>query len=75
MVVGDLNLDVLARARLDELEALKLDKCSGFSTDGLLSIVKLCRYLSLLKRYCLASGFLIRRCKIFCSKWVQVTIR
>ncbi|KAF8044631.1 hypothetical protein N665_7396s0001 [Sinapis alba] len=40
MIVSDLDLDVLAKARLDELEALKLDKCSGFSTDGLLSIVK-----------------------------------
>ncbi|KAF8048945.1 hypothetical protein N665_2346s0001 [Sinapis alba] len=44
MIVSDLDLDVLAKARLDELEALKLDKCSGFSTDGLLSIVKHCRY-------------------------------
>ncbi|KAJ4903935.1 Coronatine-insensitive protein 1 [Raphanus sativus] len=43
MIVSDLDLDVLARARLDELEVLKLDKCLGFSTDGLLSIVKHCR--------------------------------
>ncbi|VVB02800.1 unnamed protein product [Arabis nemorensis] len=43
MIVSDLDLDVLARSRSDELEALKLDKCSGFSTDGLLSIVKHCR--------------------------------
>ncbi|KFK36886.1 hypothetical protein AALP_AA4G184600 [Arabis alpina] len=43
MIVSDLDLDVLARSRSDELEALKLDKCSGFSTDGLFSIVKHCR--------------------------------
>ncbi|KAG2288336.1 hypothetical protein Bca52824_047940 [Brassica carinata] len=43
MIVSDLDLDVLAKARLDKLEGLKLDKCSGFSTDGLLSIVKPCR--------------------------------
>ncbi|WZZ51453.1 hypothetical protein YC2023_051560 [Brassica napus] len=41
-LLGDLDLDVLAKARLDKLEGLKLDKCSGFSTDGLLSIVKPC---------------------------------
>lgn len=46
MIVSDLDQDVLAKARLDKLEGLKLDKCSGFSTDGLLSIVKPCRYVS-----------------------------
>ncbi|CAN7008159.1 unnamed protein product [Brassica oleracea var. botrytis] len=48
MIVSDLDLDVLAKSRLDELEALKLDKCSGFSTDGLLSIVKHCRRIKTL---------------------------
>nr|VDC89825.1 unnamed protein product [Brassica oleracea] len=48
MIVSDLDLDVLAKARLDELEALKLDKCSGFSTDGLFSIVKHCRKMKTL---------------------------
>jgi len=31
MIVNDLDMDVLAKARLDDLEALKLDKCSGSS--------------------------------------------
>ncbi|KAF8086131.1 hypothetical protein N665_0634s0017 [Sinapis alba] len=48
MIVSDLDLDVLARARLDELEVLKLDKCSGFSTDGILTIVKHCRKIKTL---------------------------
>lgn len=46
MIVSDLDLDRLAKARSDDLEALKLDKCSGFTTDGLLSIVTHCRYTS-----------------------------
>ncbi|KAL0771983.1 hypothetical protein Bca101_037134 [Brassica carinata] len=50
MIVSDLDLDVLAKARLDKLEGLKLDKCSGFSTDGLLSIVKPCRFPALCKK-------------------------
>jgi len=44
MIVSDLDLDRLAKARADDLETLKLDKCSGFTTDGLLSIVTHCRY-------------------------------
>ncbi|KAF2567200.1 hypothetical protein F2Q68_00028168 [Brassica cretica] len=48
MIVNDLDLDVLARARGDELEVLKLDKCLGFSTDGLLSVVKHCRNIKTL---------------------------
>ncbi|CAH8376544.1 unnamed protein product [Eruca vesicaria subsp. sativa] len=48
MIVSDLDLDVLARARGDELEVLKLDKCSGFSTDGILSVVKHCRKIKTL---------------------------
>ncbi|KAJ0259498.1 Transport inhibitor response 1 domain-containing protein [Hirschfeldia incana] len=48
MIVSDLDLDVLARARLDELEVLKLDRCLGFSTDGLLSVVKHCRKIKTL---------------------------
>ncbi|KAL0740144.1 hypothetical protein Bca4012_081657 [Brassica carinata] len=48
MIVSDLDLDVLARARLDELEVLKLDKCLGFSTDGLLTVVKHCRKIKTL---------------------------
>ncbi|KAF3556795.1 hypothetical protein F2Q69_00017688 [Brassica cretica] len=48
MIVRDLDLDVLARARGDELEVLKLDKCLGFSTDGLLSVVRHCRNIKTL---------------------------
>ncbi|XP_010534174.1 PREDICTED: coronatine-insensitive protein 1-like [Tarenaya hassleriana] len=43
MIVSDLDLDLLAKAKRDELEVLKLDKCSGFSTDGLLSLARHCR--------------------------------
>ncbi|EOA26779.1 hypothetical protein CARUB_v10022866mg [Capsella rubella] len=48
MIVSDLDLDRLAKARSDDLEALKLDKCSGFTTDGLLSIVTHCRKIKTL---------------------------
>ncbi|XP_010554643.1 PREDICTED: coronatine-insensitive protein 1 [Tarenaya hassleriana] len=48
MIVSDLDLDLLAKARKDELEALKLDKCSGFSTDGLLSLARHCRKIKTL---------------------------
>ncbi|WZY90739.1 hypothetical protein YC2023_047474 [Brassica napus] len=48
MIVSDLDLDVLARARGDELEVLKLDKCLGFSTDGLFTVVKHCRKIKTL---------------------------
>ncbi|XP_010529696.1 PREDICTED: coronatine-insensitive protein 1-like isoform X2 [Tarenaya hassleriana] len=43
MIVSDLDLDLLAKARKDELEVLKLHKCSGFSTDWLLSLARHCR--------------------------------
>ncbi|XP_010529697.1 PREDICTED: coronatine-insensitive protein 1-like isoform X3 [Tarenaya hassleriana] len=42
MIVSDLDLDLLAKARKDELEVLKLHKCSGFSTDWLLSLARHC---------------------------------
>lgn len=45
MIVNDLDLELLARARGRVLHALKLDKCSGFSTDGLLHIGRFCRNL------------------------------
>lgn len=44
MIVKDEDLELLARARGHVLQVLKLDKCSGFSTDGLLHICKSCRY-------------------------------
>ncbi|KAF4346491.1 hypothetical protein CsatB_009389 [Cannabis sativa] len=45
MIVKDSDLELLARSRGRELEALKIDKCSGFSTDGLLHIGRFCRSL------------------------------
>ncbi|PIA28090.1 hypothetical protein AQUCO_07200012v1 [Aquilegia coerulea] len=45
MIVLDKDLEVLVHSRGKTLEALKLDKCSGFSTDGLLHITRSCRSL------------------------------
>ncbi|PSS34493.1 Coronatine-insensitive protein [Actinidia chinensis var. chinensis] len=44
MIVRDSDLELLARARGPVLQSLKLDKCSGFSTDGLLHIGQSCKY-------------------------------
>ncbi|MFS7898515.1 putative leucine-rich repeat domain superfamily, transport inhibitor response 1 [Helianthus anomalus] len=48
MIVKDEDLELLAREKGDALEVLKLDKCSGFSTDGLLHICRSCRNLKVL---------------------------
>ncbi|KAL1290329.1 hypothetical protein HN51_058795 [Arachis hypogaea] len=48
MIVRDSDLELLARSRGHVLEALKLDKCSGFSTDGLLFVTRFCRNLRVL---------------------------
>ncbi|KAI4299450.1 hypothetical protein L6164_032911 [Bauhinia variegata] len=48
MIVRDSDLELLARSRGPVLEALKLDKCSGFSTDGLSHIGRKCRNLRIL---------------------------
>ncbi|GMI69727.1 CORONATINE INSENSITIVE 1 [Hibiscus trionum] len=45
MIVQDSDLEVLARSRGKVLQVLKLDKCSGFSTDGLLHVGRMCRQL------------------------------
>nr|WKY18099.1 coronatine-insensitive protein 1 [Lilium hybrid division VII] len=45
MTVTDEDIGVLVRGRGHMLETLKLDKCSGFSTDGLLLIARTCRKL------------------------------
>ncbi|PKU68880.1 coronatine-insensitive protein homolog 1a-like [Dendrobium catenatum] len=45
MIVRDGDIDVLVRARGRMLLSLKLDKCSGFSTDGLSMIASSCRSL------------------------------
>ncbi|WOH12452.1 hypothetical protein DCAR_0831956 [Daucus carota subsp. sativus] len=43
MIVKDEDLVLLAKARGRTLQVLRLDKCSGFSTDGLLHITRSCR--------------------------------
>lgn len=43
MIVSDSDLKMIADTRSRTLEVLKLDKCSGFSTDGLLHITRSCR--------------------------------
>ncbi|KAJ8540459.1 hypothetical protein K7X08_030378 [Anisodus acutangulus] len=45
MIVRDSDLELLAMNRGRVLQVLKLDKCSGFSTDGLLHICCSCRNL------------------------------
>lgn len=45
MIVSDSDLELLVSSRGRALQALKLDKCSGFSTDGLLHVASSCRYL------------------------------
>ncbi|XVE52552.1 hypothetical protein DITRI_Ditri02bG0131000 [Diplodiscus trichospermus] len=45
MIVKDSDLEILARSRGKVLHVLKLDRCSGFSTDGLLHVGRLCRQL------------------------------
>lgn len=48
MIVTDSNLELLAHSRGKVLHSLKLDNCSGFSTDGLLHITRFCRNLKTL---------------------------
>ncbi|KAK4480286.1 hypothetical protein RD792_013354 [Penstemon davidsonii] len=44
MIVKDSDLELIATSETGKvLEVLKLDKCSGFSTDGLLHITRLCK--------------------------------
>ncbi|KAM7270481.1 hypothetical protein ACFE04_029695 [Oxalis oulophora] len=45
MIVNDDDLVVLSNARGRVLKVLMLDKCSGFSTDGLLQVATSCRQL------------------------------
>lgn len=44
MIVSDSDLELLATSHGSVLHVLKLDKCSGFSTDGLLHVTSSCRY-------------------------------
>lgn len=48
MIVNDSDLELLARTRGCMLDTLKLDKCSGFSTDGLRHVARSCRILKTL---------------------------
>lgn len=48
MIVKDADLEVLIRSRGHMLQALKLDKCSGFSTDSLKLVGRSCRCNALL---------------------------
>ncbi|ONK61991.1 uncharacterized protein A4U43_C08F35680 [Asparagus officinalis] len=45
MVVKDDDIGVLVRGRGHMLHSLKLDKCTGFSTDGLILVARSCRCL------------------------------
>ncbi|KAK9683395.1 hypothetical protein RND81_10G137700 [Saponaria officinalis] len=45
MIVSDTDLETIAAVKSRSLVSLKLDKCSGFSTDGLLYITRSCRNL------------------------------
>ncbi|EPS60135.1 hypothetical protein M569_14670 [Genlisea aurea] len=45
MIVTDSDLKFLASSTGKMLETLKLDKCAGFSTDGLLHVARSCRNL------------------------------
>lgn len=48
MIVVDEDLKLIAKSRGRTLQVLRLDKCSGFSTDGLLHITSSCRYFNCL---------------------------
>ncbi|KAK1299301.1 Coronatine-insensitive protein 1 [Acorus calamus] len=48
MIVSDDDIGVLVRERGHMLLTLKLDKCSGFSTDSLLQVARSCRILNVL---------------------------
>ncbi|XP_071722957.1 coronatine-insensitive protein 1-like, partial [Rutidosis leptorrhynchoides] len=45
MIVKDEDLKLLARTHGNVLKHLRLDKCSGFSTDGLLHVAQSCSHL------------------------------
>ncbi|KAL1809004.1 hypothetical protein ACET3Z_025994 [Daucus carota] len=45
MIVRDEDLELIAKSRARTLQVLRLDKCSGFSTLGLLHITSSCRNL------------------------------
>ena len=58
MIVYDDDLEVLAKGCGEKLKVLKLDRCSGFSTDGLLHVAKCC---SKLRNLYLQLSFIIEK--------------
>ncbi|GJZ95324.1 leucine-rich repeat, cysteine-containing subtype protein [Tanacetum coccineum] len=53
LVVHDEDLETLARTRGKDLRSLKIKKCKGFSTDGLMHVSKYCNQLrTLCLKYC-----------------------
>lgn len=48
MIVSDSDLEMIATLKGHTLQALKLDKCSGFSTEGLLHITRSCKNMKTL---------------------------
>ncbi|GKD51251.1 leucine-rich repeat, cysteine-containing subtype protein [Tanacetum coccineum] len=53
LVVHDEDLETLARTRGKDLRSLKIKKCKGFSTDGLMLVSKYCNQLrTLCLKYC-----------------------
>ncbi|GJW17461.1 leucine-rich repeat, cysteine-containing subtype protein [Tanacetum coccineum] len=53
LVVHDEDLKTLARTRGKDLRSLKIQKCKGFSTDGLMHVSKYCNQLrTLCLKYC-----------------------
>ncbi|GJQ97766.1 leucine-rich repeat, cysteine-containing subtype protein [Tanacetum coccineum] len=54
LVVHDEDLETLARTRGKDLRSLKISKCKGFSTDGLMHVSKYCNQL---KTLCLGYSY------------------
>ncbi|GJZ95323.1 leucine-rich repeat, cysteine-containing subtype protein, partial [Tanacetum coccineum] len=53
LVGGDEDLETLARTRGRDLRSLKIRKCEGFSTDGIMHVSKCCNQLrTLCLKYC-----------------------
>nr|GEX00107.1 hypothetical protein [Tanacetum cinerariifolium] len=58
MDVHDSNLELLAKTRGKDLRVLKISKCEGFSTDGLLHIRKYCNDL---RNLCLKGNWFYKK--------------
>ncbi|PWA68039.1 hypothetical protein CTI12_AA312910 [Artemisia annua] len=62
--VHDSDLELLSRTRGKDLKVLKICKCQGFSTDGLLHVATYCKYLRIL---CLKDNSITRND----AKWLR----